>query len=318
MKNCKVALVIPCYMVKFNIQNVIKKIPRWVNKIICVDDCCPQNTGKFIKKNFKDKRIRVIFNKKNLGVGGATIAGFEELKKYNIDFVFKIDGDNQMDLSLLNFFLLPLVNNKADFVKGNRFTKISDYEPMPIVRTVGNIILSFLSRISSGYWNIFDCTNGYFCINQKLIKILPLNKISKGYFFENDLLNWLYIYRANILDIPIKSIYKGEISNLNLFKAITIFPILLLRNFVRRIYYEYFLRRFDFVFLSLIFGSLFMCLGIKLTLVSWSTIPGTDVTNAGTVGLVLFLLLTGTQFLLYFIKEDTKNFPNKNLYNFKK
>jgi len=318
MKKYKVALVIPCYKVRSHITQVIKAIPSWVNKIICVDDCCPEKTGMFIKKNFKDKRIKVIFNKKNFGVGGATVVGFKELKKYNIDFIAKVDGDNQMDLSLLKDFVMPLVTNKADFVKGNRFTRISDYEKMPFVRTIGNIILSFLSKISSGYWNIFDCTNGYFCINKKIIKILPLDKINKGYFFENDLLNWLYIYRTNILDIPTKSIYKNEKSNINLFKVIILFPVLFFRNFIRRIYYEYFLRRLDFTFLSLFLGFLFLFFGIKTSLNSWSTIPNAQPSNAGTVGLVLFLLISGIQFILYFLREDMNNIPNKNIFNFKK
>jgi dolichol-phosphate mannosyltransferase len=318
MKKFKVAIIIPCFKVKEHISKVLNKIPKWVDKVVCVDDFCPVNSGKFIQKKFKNKKIKVIFNKRNLGVGGATIKGFQEIKKYNIDFVFKVDGDNQMDLSLLRFFLIPIIKNKADFVKGNRFTKLSSFEKMPLLRTLGNVMLSFASKISSGYWNLFDCTNGYFCMNKKILDHIPLHKISKRFFFENDLLNWLYLYKVNITDIPITAIYNNEKSNINLLSVFILFPILFIRNFFRRLFYEYFIRRFDFVFISFVFGLLFSSIGIYLSFNLWVTTPDLKPNNAGTVGLVLFFLIIGFQLLFYFFNNDMNNYPKKNLFIFKK
>ena len=318
MKKFKVAIIIPCFKVKKHISTVLNKIPKWVDKVICVDDFCPENSGKFIQKKFKNKKIRVIFNNRNLGVGGDTIKGFQEIKKYNIDFVFKVDGDNQMDLSLLRFFLIPIIKNEADFVKGNRFTKLSNFEKMPLLRTLGNVMFSFVSKISSGYWNLFDCTNGYFCMNKKILDLIPLHKISKRFFFENDLLNWLYLYKVNIADIPITAIYNNEKSNINLLSVFIFFPILFIRNFFRRLFYEYFIRRFDFVFISFVFGLLFSSIGLYLSFNLWVTTSDLKPNNAGTVGLVLFFLILGFQLLFYFFNNDMNNYPKKNLFIFKK
>jgi dolichol-phosphate mannosyltransferase len=318
MKKFKVAIIIPCFKVKKHISKVLNKIPNWVDKVICVDDFCPENSGEFIKKKFKNSKIKVIFNNRNLGVGGATIKGFQEIKKNNIDFVFKVDGDNQMDLSLLRFFLIPIIKNEADFVKGNRFTKLSNFEKMPLLRVLGNVMLSFVSKISSGYWNIFDSTNGYFCMNTKILDRIPLHKISKGFFFENDLLNWFYLYRVNITDIPITAIYNNEKSNINLLSVLIFFPILFIRNFLRRIFYEYFIRRLDFVFVSCVFGFLFLSTAIYLSLNLWVTTLDSKPNNAGTVGLVLFFLIFGLQLLFYFFHSDMDNYPKKNLFIFKK
>ena len=84
-----------------------------------------------------------------------------------------------MDLKYLKDFIDPIVNHEADFTKGNRFTKFTDYEKMPLIRKIGNIFLSFFNRFASGYWNIFDTTNGYICLNAKLLNLLPLSKIKK-------------------------------------------------------------------------------------------------------------------------------------------
>ena len=109
MYNQKIVIVIPCYKVKDKILKVLSKIPKWIYKIICIDDLCPENSGKHITSNINDNRIIVLLNKKNLGVGGATMEGFLEAKKHEADLIIKIDGDDQMDLKYLKDFIDPIV-----------------------------------------------------------------------------------------------------------------------------------------------------------------------------------------------------------------
>ena len=135
------------------------------------------------------------------------------------------------------------------------------FSEMPFSRKIGNILFSFFNRFSSGYWNLFDTTNGYLCFNSKLIDLLPLEKISKDYFFESDLLNWLYIIRANVKDISIRSIYKNEKSSINIFLVILKFPFLYIRNFFRRFFYEYCMRNPNMKFISFLFGVISLLFG---------------------------------------------------------
>ena len=314
MYNQKIVIVIPCYKVKDKILKVLSKIPKWIYKIICIDDLCPENSGKHITSNINDDRIIVLLNKKNLGVGGATMEGFLEAKKHEADLIIKIDGDDQMDLKYLKDFIDPIVNNEADFTKGNRFTKFTDYEKMPLIRKIGNIFLSFFNRFASGYWNIFDTTNGYICLNAKLLNLLPLSKISKDYFFESDLLNWLYIIRANVKDIPIKSIYDNEKSNINIFKIIFKFPIMYIRNFFRRYFYEYCIRNTDYRFLSFVLGFLFTLSGITFSLLNWKTDVNAIPSVPGTVGLAIIFIVLGVYFSSLFFMSDLKNYPTTNLF----
>ena len=313
MYNKKIIIVIPCFKVKDKIMKVISNIPDWIYRVICVDDKCPEGTGQFIKDKITDKRVLLIFNEKNLGVGGASIVGFKYAKELGADLIVKVDGDDQMDLSLLNRFIDPIISNQADFTKGNRFTKFVDYLEMPFLRKFGNISLSFFNRFSSGYWNLFDTTNGYLCFNSKIIEFLPLEKLSKDYFFESDLLNWLYIIRAKVKDIPTRSIYNNEKSNINLFSVLIKFPPLYFRNFFRRFFYEYCLRNPNMKFISFIFGICFFIFSLVYSLIVWETGMGEDPSPSGTVGIALISLLVGINFLSYFFVSDMSNYPKKNL-----
>lgn len=318
LNDYKILIVIPCYKVKHKIQSVLNEIPSWISKIICVDDNCPENSGNFIERVSNDNRVIVVYNSLNLGVGGASLNGFVKAKELGADLIIKIDGDGQMDISELKNLIYPIINNDADFVKGNRFTKFTDYMKMPLLRKLGNIFLSFFNRISSGYWNIFDTTNGYLCFNAKLLEILPIKKISKDYFFESDLLNWLYIVRAKVMDIPVKAIYENEISNINYFLVIIKFPILYVRNFFRRFFFEYCLRNPDTKFLSFLLGFFSFFFGIFFSIMSWKTEVYEEPSTSGTVGLSILTIIIGINLISLFFMSDLNNYPKKNLYTLKK
>lgn len=313
MYNKKIIIVIPCFKVKNKILDVLTKIPKWIYKIICVDDCCPENSGQFITENNRDPRLHIIFNKKNLGVGGASLIGFKKAKEQGAEIIIKIDGDDQMDINMLDKFIDPIISGDADFCKGNRFTQLKDYFNMPKLRKIGNISLSFFNRLSSGYWNLFDTTNGYLCFNSKLLDLLPIEKISKDYFFESDLLNWLYILRAKVVDIPISSIYNNEISNINIFSIIIKFPILYFRNFFRRFFYVYCLRNPDMRFISFIFGLSSFLYGVYFSLDNWRMETVDEPSASGTVGIALVTILAGLNFISFFFMSDLDNYPKKTI-----
>lgn len=234
-----IAIIIPCYNVDTNITlKVIKKIPNFVDTVYVVDDCCPSNSGVVIKsKNFN--KIKVLFNKKNMGVGASVIRVYKSFKKKNA-YLIKIDGDGQMDPGLIPLILNKMISKNLDYIKGNRFKNLKIlFKEMPMLRIIGNFILSYLSMLSSGYNNIFDCTNGYTCIKANIIKHLPLKKIHKRYFFETDILFHLFMKKAKVDDFFMTAKYGSEKSNLNIIKIIPQFLYLLLKNFIERIFLKY-------------------------------------------------------------------------------
>jgi glycosyltransferase involved in cell wall biosynthesis len=310
--NKKIAVVIPCFKVGAHILQVIKGIGPEVDVIYVIDDCCPENSGDLVLKNILDQRVKVLFQKKNTGVGGGVIRGYKAAIDDNIDIIVKIDGDGQMNPSLIHKFAHPLIHNLYDYTKGNRFHELIYLQKMPKLRIFGNALLSFINKFSSGYWNIVDPTNGYTAINIKTLKTLPLEKISYDYFFETDMLFRLALLKAKVLDIPIKSIYKDEKSNLKVKSIIFKFIFKHFKNFNKRFFYNYILRDVSIGTFEFIFGLIFLCFGLIYGGIKWyfsitSKIP----TPTGTIVICAILIILGFQLLLAYIHNDIQENPNK-------
>jgi glycosyltransferase involved in cell wall biosynthesis len=97
--------------------------------------------------------------------------------KAGADIIVKIDGDGQMDPSLISEFVAPIVAGEADYTKGNRFFDLEEIRAMPKIRLFGNAVLSFMTKLSSGYWDLFDPTNGYTAIHADVARHLHFEKI---------------------------------------------------------------------------------------------------------------------------------------------
>ena len=311
MSNNKIAVVVPCYRTTEQVLDVLKQIPSIVNTIYCVDDACPDNTGKLIEKECKDKRVKVLYNDVNLGVGGAMVSGYKQALSDNQDIIIKIDADNQMDPSLIPVFVKPIVNGQADYTKGNRFYNIESVEGMPIIRVIGNAILSFLSKLSTGYWGLFDPNNGYTAIHAKVLKLIPLDKLSKRYFFESDMLFRLNTLRALVMDIPMKANYGNEKSNLSIKHSIFEFSFKHVRNFFKRIFYNYYLRDFSVASIEWLLGPLLLIYGVIFGLDKWaySVITGMHAT-AGQVMNAALPTIIGLQLFLSALNYDMENKPS--------
>ena len=231
-----VFIVIPCYNVKNKIDKVISKSLKYADKIIIVDDKCPEQTGNYVKHKIKNKKILVIFNNKNLGVGGATMIGYRTAIKLNAKVIVKMDGDGQMNPYYIPNLVKNIIEGKADYCKGNRFFNKSIVIKMPFIRLVGNFLLSFISKFSTGYWNIFDFTNGYTAISSKALKKISFSKISKNFFFETDILYNLYLKNIKVIDINIPAIYNNSKSNLKISNVFFYFFKGNIKNFLKRVY----------------------------------------------------------------------------------
>lgn len=234
----KKCVVIPCFNVIDRIEDVINKIDfKIIDKIFIIDDCCPQNTGKFLKKKIRNNKIDISILKKNLGVGGATKYGFKKALNLGFDIIFKIDGDGQHDPKDIKKFLKPLVKTNVNFCKGSRFLKKSEKQKIPLLRYIGNVILTLLTKLNCRKMNLTDAVNGYLAIKRSLLKKINLDKVSSNFFFEEDLLFHLSFHNLSIKEIPIKTIYNGH-SNLSPFKTILPFMFNHFKNFFIRIYVD--------------------------------------------------------------------------------
>lgn len=311
----RIAVVIPSYKVKQHVLDVIEQIGDEVGRIYVVDDCCPEGSGDFVEASCRDSRVVVIRNPENLGVGGAVMNGYRAAIAEDMEIIVKLDGDGQMDPSLIMDFVMPIVTAEAAYTKGNRFFDLEDIRAMPRIRIFGNAVLSFMTKLSSGYWNLFDPTNGYTAIHRDVARHLPFKKISRRYFFETDLLFHLNSLSAVVMDVPMSAKYGNEVSNLKISKVLFEFLAKHLRNFFKRIFYNYYLRDMSLASLELPLGILLLLLGGAYGGYHWlRSLHAGITTPAGTVMAAALPLIIGVQFILGFIGHDIATVPKRPLH----
>lgn len=309
--NPVLAVVVPAFRVRRHILSVLGRIGPEVSLIYVVDDACPEESGRYVEECTKDPRLKVIYGQTNKGVGGATMAGMSQAAADGAEVIIKIDGDGQMDPAMIPNFARVILQGEADYSKGNRFFEPAGLTTMPLGRLLGNAGLSFMSKLSSGYWHSFDPTNGYIAIHASLFELLPLEKISQRYFFESDLLFRLNILTARVIDIPIQAHYGHEVSSMNPLREIPRFAAAHTKNFVKRIFYNYFIRNFSLASLELVLGLILFLFGMSYGFANWGfSTPAT----AGTVMVAALPIIVGSQLILAFLNYDIQSVPRSALH----
>jgi dolichol-phosphate mannosyltransferase len=302
-----VAVVIPCYRVTRHILDVIAGIGPIVDRIYVVDDACPDGSGDLVRHRCQDQRVRGMTHDMNQGVGGATMTGMRQAIADSATIIIKMDGDGQMDPSKLPILVNMIQSGEADYAKGNRFFDPTSVRAMPPARLIGNAGLSFLSKLSTGYWQSFDPTNGYFAIHADVARMLPFQKLDRRYFFESDMMFRLSTVRARVVDVPMPAIYGDETSHLNPARSILPFAAAHLRNFIKRIGYNYFLRDFSLATAQLVMGFILILFGLTFGLLNWGT--SMSGASAGVVMMAGLPVLLGMQLLLAFLAYDIQSSP---------
>jgi len=306
----KIAVVIPCYRCSNSILGVLASIPALVARVYVVDDACPEETGALAARAGGDGRVLVIRHEQNKGVGGAVISGYRAALAEGFDIVVKIDGDGQMDPAHISNLVHPILREKADYTKGNRFYAMNQLKGMPSLRVIGNSFLSFMTKLSSGYWNVMDPTNGFTAIHRKALATVNLDTVSERFFFESDMLCHLNLAGAVVMDVPFPARYADEKSNLKIHRIW--FPFLRkhLARTMKRFFYSYIVRDFNIGTMEFLFGSMFLAFGSIFGGYHWvrSGIEG-KVATSGTVMLSGMSVILGIQLLLAAIIYDVTRVP---------
>ena len=310
-----IAVIIPAYGVERDIQSVLGGLPAYIKHIIVVNDASPDLSAELVTAAAKvDGRITLINHAKNQGVGGAMVSGFQKALELGAQIAIKLDGDGQMDPNHIPALITPLIQGKADYVKGNRFRDFQSLQQMPFIRRLGNLGLSFLTKAATGYWNIFDPTNGFFAIRTEILAKIPLDKIDRRYFFETSMLSNLYLLDALVMDVSIPARYGNERSNLSIRRTLFEFPLKLLVTFARRILLRYYIYDFSITSLYLMVGIPLLLFGGIFGGIKWIEYASEDIpAPTGTVMLPTLSVILGIQILLSAIEIDMNSTPRKAL-----
>lgn len=312
-----IGIIVPVYNCKNQVHLVFEKFPySEVNLIVIVDDCCPHDSGAMaleLANKYNDSvncTVELIRNEKNGGVGGAVKAGILHIIKNHpeTDYLIKVDGDGQMDPFEIPAFVEAAENNQADYVKGNRFTDISLLHKMPKLRLIGNSMLSFIMKVATGNYTVMDPTSGYLLMSKKIFSSINLDKVHNRFFFESSLLGEVALRKLKIAQVPVKTIYGDEKSNLSIRKVLIEFPPKLLKIFFKRLLYQYFIYDFSFGSIALIIGIPLFIFSVLFGGYHWiMSIIYDEPATAGTVMLSGLSFLMSIQCLILFFSEDIKS-----------
>lgn len=315
MSDARIAVIVPCYRSRERVLEVLAKIGPECTAVFVVDDACPEGTGKLVEERCRDARVRVLRHVENQGVGGATLTGYRAALAEGARVLVKLDSDGQMDPARIPALVAPILAGEADYTKGNRFFELEGLSPMPPVRLLGNAALSFLNKLSSGYWEIYDPTNGFTALHADVARVLPVAKLARRYFFESDLLFRLGTLRAVVMDVPMPAHYGGETSHLSIARALPEFAWRHLVNGFKRLAYGYYLRDFNFASLELALALPLIVGGAWFGAHSWLEGSRAGVpTTSGTVMLAALPILLGVQLLLGFLQHDMHAAPRQPIH----
>lgn len=271
-KGSTVGVVIPAYNEEGFIGDVIDSLPAYVDQVFVIDDCSTDDTWTEIKEyvdaevqhagvteddaqqmvvadgagttvasgqTFLDKRIVPVRHQTNSGRGAAVRTGYELALMSEMDAVAVLDGDGQMDPDILDRILDPVVDGEADYAKGNRLISRTHCSQMSNWRLFGNVLLTLLTKISSGHWGMRDPQNGYTAISATALERLSLNDLFDDYGFLNDVLIHLDAHGMTVQDVPMEALYGDESSGIKYGSFVPKLSLLLLTGFFWRIKKKY-------------------------------------------------------------------------------
>jgi dolichol-phosphate mannosyltransferase len=308
-----IAVVIPAYRVEGQLGAVLAAIPREVDQVFVVDDASHDGTSAVVRA-CQDPRVRLLRHETNQGVGGAMATGFCAALDAGASIVVKCDGDGQMDPALISALVAPLVRGEAEYAKGCRFHHFSELQAMPRVRFVGNIGLTFLTKFASGYWHVLDPQNGFVAVLSSTLRRISLDRLARGYFFENDMLIRLNSVGARVADVPMAARYGDEPSSLSPMRILVSFPARLLAGFFRRVFWRYVFFDVSPVAVFLLAGLALVLFGGLFGAYNWihNALRGVE-TPTGTVIVAAVPFILGVQFLLQALVLDIQNSPKASL-----
>jgi len=304
----KIAVVVPAYREEQHVGDVIDSMPDLVDLVVVVDDASPDETFA-VASAHADARTEVIRHEKNTGVGGAILTGHRRAMERGADVMVVMAGDAQMDPEHLPALLGPVVEGGYGFSKANRFYSAQSFAGMPKHRVVGNIVLTFLTKVSSGYWDLVDPQNGYTAVTRESLERVPLDKVSQRYEFENDLLIWLNIAGVRACDVPVPAVYGSEVSGIKLHRVVPRILGTLWRGFWRRLWLKYVLWSFSPIALLFVLGSLALLVGLVCGVWALALSAGGSYVSPATWLLAVGASIVGVQFLLNALVLDIQATP---------
>ncbi|MEO6867119.1 MAG: glycosyltransferase family 2 protein [Gaiellales bacterium] len=259
-----IGVVVPCYNEATQIRGVIETMPSFVDRIIIVDDRSTDATAEVVRDAMREHpHVELLIQNENCGAGAAIATGYKRALQIDMDVVAVMDGDGQMPPHELADIISPVTSGQADFAKANRLVGDAAWETIPRKRFIGNAVLSLLTKIASGYYQVADSQTGYTAISAAMLRRLDLDRTYARYGYPNDRLVRLNVLRARVVDVTSVPVYDvGEVSHLKIRQVLLPMSWLLLKRFFWRLWKLYVVRDFHPLVIFYALGLIMLIVGM--------------------------------------------------------
>lgn len=299
----KIAVVVPCFNEQTQIRKVIETMPVFVDRIIVVDDRSPDQTAEIVRDCMSEEggeRIELLIHKNNRGVGAGIATGYKRALELGMDIAVVMAGDGQMPPNELADIVRPVASGQADYAKANRLVVEQAWATIPRKRFLGNAMLSLLTKIASGYYQVADSQTGYTAISADMLKRLDLDAMYPRYGYPNDMLVRLNVLRARVVDVASVPVYDvGEVSGLKIRRVLFTMSWLLVKRFFWRLWKLYVVRDFHPLILFFVLGMIALTLGTTASVALAIMAIGDGVISGASAVAASILLQSGLLLTLF-------------------
>jgi glycosyltransferase involved in cell wall biosynthesis len=232
----RIAVVVPAFNEELNVARTVRDVPSFVDHVLVVDDASHDST--FLEASRLRRRgLEVLQHPRNRGVGAAIATGYRRALELGVDAAAVMAGDGQMDPRDLPALLAPIVDGASDYVKGNRFADRDVWRVMPATRIAGNVALSLATKLTSGYWRLFDSQCGYTVASRRALAVIDAAGLFPRYGYPNDLLARLNAAGLRVSDVPVRAVYGPNWrSGIRLSTVVYPMSFVLARSWMRRLF----------------------------------------------------------------------------------
>ena len=308
-RGTRIGVVVPALNEARELPRVLRAIPASVSAVYVVDDGSTDDTYS-AARSVPDPRIRVLRHERNGGLGTAMRTGYRASIDDGCDVIVKLDADGQMDPAEIERLVLPISLGLAEYVKGNRFRHAARLGDMPGTRRFGNVMLSLLTKVASGYWHVFDSQCGFTAVLAHTLEAAGIDGIADDYFFENDMLVRLSGVGARVVDVPVTVTYADEVSHIRIWRIVASFPLRLAMGWGRRVLRQHVLWDFGAVGALGLIGLPCVIFGVVFGAYHWvSSILENRPASTGTVMIAVLPIVVGVQMLLQALLIEVENSP---------
>jgi glycosyltransferase involved in cell wall biosynthesis len=207
----------PAYNAEKTLRHTYRELPHeYIDDIILVDDASQDSTAEISS----ELGIRTIIHRENMGYGANQKTCYQEALRLGADIVVMIHPDYQYSPKLVTAMASMVASGHYDVVLGSRILGGETLSGgMPLYKYIANRFLTLVENLALGV-KLSEFHTGYRAFSRRVLEILPLEKNSDNFIFDNEMLAQAVYFGFKIGEISCPTKYFREASSINFSRSV--------------------------------------------------------------------------------------------------